>query len=127
MLVKTKRKNITMKKYKLLILSALFIISVLYISSDYVESTAPIIENLNQNINEKTTKNDFLIKNNNNKICVYRSFDNEIITIIESPSVSELPIADQTLLNEGISAVSLVEVQQILEDYDYNDCSLSKR
>ena len=109
-----------MKKYKLLILSALFIISVLYISSDYVESTAPIIENLNQNINEKTTKNDFLIKNNNNKICVYRSFNNEIIKIIESPSVSELPIADQKLLNEGISAVSLVEVQQILEDYDYD-------
>lgn len=120
MLVKTKRKIITMKKYKLLILSALFIISVLYISSDYVESTAPIIENLNQNINEKTTKNDFLIKNNNNKICVYRSFNNEIIKIIESPSVSELPIADQKLLNEGISAVSLVEVQQILEDYDYD-------
>ena len=120
MLVKTKRKIITMKKYKLLILSALFIISVLYISSDYVESTAPIIENLNQNIIEKTTKNDFLIKNNNNKICVYRSFNNEIIKIIESPSVSELPIADQKLLNEGISAVSLVEVQQILEDYDYD-------
>ena len=61
---------------------------------------------------------EYLVKEHNGKIAIFKSGNNEPLTVLDSPYIRDLPQKDQEMLINGIVATNKAELYEILEDYD---------
>ncbi len=58
----------------------------------------------------------YLLKAYGNAVALYEN--GELVEVYRDVVLSNLPLTDRTLLNEGIQADSMEQINQLLEDYD---------
>ena len=107
-----------MRKYLLLTIITLSVISTIKITSDNIVIKTNKPENDTSYISQDQSPY-YIIKDSNNNIAVYKYPENEEIILLNEPLVSELPVVDRRMLEQGIRAEQITDVQKILEDYDY--------
>ncbi len=114
--------DIMSKSNKLSLICLSLVITALFTISTFVRFYSSKNEILSQNVananyTEDSSKEEYVVKEYNKKVAVFKQGEKEPYEILDI-DVTSLPMADREALKDGISFKDTKKLSKLIEDYD---------